>query len=66
VAVHGVLCDGTAFEFFRFDGTTKPSSFYKGCDTTVPRTRMHLPDLTEVAPGSFIDALRLYASLYLT
>ena len=56
--VHGILCDGNAFEFFRFDGTTKPLSFYQGRDTTVPRTRMYLPDLTEASPGSLIDALR--------
>jgi len=58
VAVHGILCDGTTFEFFRFDGTTKPSSFHHGRDTTVPRTQMQLPNLMAATPGSFIDALR--------
>ena len=55
--VHGILYNGNAFEFFWFDGTTKPSSLYQGRDTTVPRTRMVVPDLTEANPGSFIDAL---------
>jgi hypothetical protein len=59
VPVYGILCDGDVFEFFWFDGSTKPPSFYHGCDLTVPRTRLHLPDFTQTAtPRSFIDALR--------
>jgi hypothetical protein len=57
--VYGILCDGDVFEFFWFDGSTQPPSFYHGCDRTVPRTRLHLPDFTQTAtPRPFIDALR--------
>jgi hypothetical protein len=57
--VYGILCDGDVFEFFLFDGSTKPPLFYHGCDRTVPRTRLQLPDFTQTAtPRPFIDALR--------
>ena len=58
--VYGILCDGAelAFEFFRFDGSTKPSSFCRGRDTLL-RTRLHLPEFTHAAHSrGFIDALR--------
>lgn len=57
--VYGILCDGDVFEFFWFDGSTKPASFYHGCDSTVPRTRLLLPDFTQTGTHRpFIDALR--------
>ena len=57
--VYGILCDGDVFEFFWFDGSTKPPSFYHGCNSTVPRTRLQLPDFTQTGtPRPFIDALR--------
>ena len=57
--VYGILCDGDVFEFFQFDGSTKPPSFYHGCDSTVPRTRLQLPDFTQTGtPRPFLDALR--------
>ena len=57
--VYGILCDGDTFEFFWFDGSTKPPSFYYGRDSTVFRTRLQLPDPTQArTPRPFIDALR--------
>lgn len=57
--VYGILCDGDVFEFFCFDGSTKPPLFFHGCDPTVPRTHLQLPDFTQTAtPRLFIDALR--------
>ena len=31
VPIYGILSDGESFEFFKFDGSTKPYSFYRGC-----------------------------------
>jgi hypothetical protein len=55
--VYGILCDGEIFEFFRFDGSTKPPSFNHGCYGPT-RTRLVLPDFTDTVMHPFIAALR--------
>jgi hypothetical protein len=56
VPVYGILCDGDVFEFFRFDGSTKPASFHHG--HTALASRLRLPDLTNPEAQTFIHALR--------
>jgi hypothetical protein len=60
--VYGILCDGEAFEFFKFDGSTKPFSFYLGCDPKDPPARLRafrLPDLAGILTSRpFIHTLR--------
>ena len=49
VPVFGILWDGTYFHFFRFDGSSKPSSFLRGSFPGDPikfRYGIKLPDLT--------------------
>jgi hypothetical protein len=53
------------FEFFWFDGSTKPFSFYRGCDSKDPPARrrvFRLPEET-VDPRPFIHALRLICEI---
>lgn len=54
--VYGILCDGNAFEFFRFDGSTKLSSFDHGSHAF--RTRLPLAELNGPATAPFIADLR--------
>lgn len=57
--VYAILCDGEVFEFFCFDGSTKPPLFTKGSDPTIRRDRFRLPEFTQgLSPRPFIDALR--------
>ena len=37
IPIYGILCDGVAFEFFSFDGSTKPFTFLRGCFPEDPR-----------------------------
>ena len=37
IPIYGILCDGVTFEFFSFDGSTKPFTFLRGCFPGDPR-----------------------------
>jgi hypothetical protein len=62
VPVYGILCDGSTFEFFLFDGSTKPYSFSRGClsgDPPIFRNGLRLEDFTKTeTPRPFIHTLR--------
>ena len=61
-SVYGILCDGDEFDFFVFDGTTKPFSFKRGFGPNDSPTHLRpfqLPDPEKtLSTYSFIDALR--------
>ncbi|KAK2467434.1 hypothetical protein APHAL10511_000669 [Amanita phalloides] len=64
VPVFGILWDGSHFYFFRFDGTSKPSSFLRGAFSADPlkfRNGIKLPDLIAADENAlpFIRAVRL-------
>jgi hypothetical protein len=47
--IYGILCDGESFEFFMFDGSTKPYSFSRGCfpgDPPAWRRGLRISDFT--------------------
>ncbi|KAF8342428.1 hypothetical protein F5887DRAFT_1062352 [Amanita rubescens] len=49
IPIYGILCDGITFEFFLFDGSTRPSDFYRGCFPGDPkhlRRGLRLSDFT--------------------
>jgi hypothetical protein len=59
VPVYGILCDGTLFQFFLFDGNIQPYSFSRGIlheDTPAVRRGFQLND--PETPRPFIRALR--------
>jgi hypothetical protein len=62
VPVYGILCDGSTFEFFLFDGSTKPYSFSRGClpgDPPIFRNGFRLEDFAKTeTPRPFILTLR--------
>jgi hypothetical protein len=59
--VYGILCDGASFQFFLFDGSTKPPSFYRGTYVEDLYQRgLRLADFTETDRArSFIRSLRI-------
>ena len=62
VPVFGILCDGNAFQFFLFDGSTKPFSFSRGTlpgDPPAIRYGFKLDDFTSAESSRpFLRALR--------
>jgi hypothetical protein len=62
VPVIGILCDGNVFQFFLFDGSTKPFSFSRGTLPGDPPTLRHgfkLDDFTAAESSRpFLRALR--------
>ena len=61
VPIHAILCDGTTFDFFYFDGTIEPFSFKRGLDPNISLAypwALQLPDLSYLPTSPFINALR--------
>jgi hypothetical protein len=68
VPVFGILWDGTHFNFFKFDGTSKPFSFLRGAfpgDHPSLRRGFELPGLTTAEESAlpFMRALRLISEV---
>ena len=63
VPIYGILSDGESFEFFKFDGSTKPYSFSRGCfpgDPAPLRRGLKLGDFTLAADAlPFMRDLRV-------
>jgi hypothetical protein len=60
VPIVGILCDGTSFEFFSFDGSKSPK-FARGClpgDPKKFRRGLRLADFTLDGPAPFMADLR--------
>ncbi|KAN0133984.1 hypothetical protein V8E53_008202 [Lactarius tabidus] len=59
IPIYGILCDGSTFQFFSFDGNTKPYKFSIGLD---PGTQFQVIPLTDFSfqptAHSFIHSLR--------
>ncbi|KAF8808065.1 hypothetical protein BYT27DRAFT_7097515 [Phlegmacium glaucopus] len=59
IPVYGILCDGSHFQFFLFDGNNKPYSFSRGIlHTDPPAVRRGFQLNDPENPKSFICALR--------
>jgi len=62
MVVHGILCDGTTFEFFSFDGGTKPPTFSRGvfpdASSSRPLQNLVLADYHGSATIDFLRSLR--------
>jgi hypothetical protein len=54
--IHGILCDGTTFEFFSFDGSTSPPTISCGAFHTSNSDRPSMgPSLADYSAGPRID-----------
>ena len=59
--VYGILCDGTHFEFFSFDGSTTPPTVSRGVFRTAESTpidTLTVANYRSVSPITFILSLR--------
>src|SRR5262245_43390610 len=60
VPIHGILYNGTAFEFFQFNGRTWPYTFLRGC---FPGDPMHLQRGLPLADASLLGSRAFSISL---
>lgn len=59
--IYGILCDGTSFEFFSFDGSTKPPTIARGVFGTSnsnPFDTLVVADYHSTSDINFICSLR--------
>jgi hypothetical protein len=56
--VYGILCDGQSFQFFSFDGSTKPPIISQGVFGPGEHQTLSLAHLTSTGPTDFIMSLR--------
>ena len=60
--IYGILCDGTSFEFFSFNGSANPPIFSRGVFQTTPSSKPHrkltVADYDSTSEANFIRSLR--------
>jgi len=60
--IYGILCDGTSFEFFSFDGSATPPIVSRGVFRTTPSSKPHqrltIADYDATSEATFIRSLR--------
>lgn len=58
--IYAVLCDGDSFEFYNFDGRSRPPTFARGIiqHPTHQAAKLTVPAFENSTPKSYIKALR--------